>query len=57
MNENIIKEDNSIILNTTSDEMKSLSNDELLKLYQDIEGFIKYLDEEIKKTDVGDENA
>jgi hypothetical protein len=34
----------------------SLNNQELLNYYQEIEGFLKMIDEELKKTDVGDDN-
>ena len=37
-------------------EISLVNNADLIKMYQDVESFLKYLDEEIKKTDVGDEN-
>ena len=36
--------------------VSELSNDELIKLYNDLETFIKLVSEEIKKTDVGDQD-
>ena len=36
--------------------VNELSNDELLKIYGDLEAFIKLASEEIKKTDVGDQD-
>ena len=43
----IIEEDVSI---------ENLNNQELLNYYHEIEGFLKLVDEELKKTDVGDDN-
>ena len=43
----IIEEDVSI---------ENLNNQELLNYYHEIEGFLKMVDEELKKTDVGDDN-
>lgn len=37
-------------------EISLVDNDKLIKLYQDIEAFLKFVDEEIKKTDAGDGN-
>lgn len=33
-----------------------LSNEELLDLYNDLEAFLKLVNEEIKKTDTGDQD-
>lgn len=43
----IIEEDVSI---------EKLNNQELLSYYHEIESFLKMVDEELKKTDVGDNN-
>ena len=36
--------------------VNELSNEELLKLYSDLEAFLKLVNEEMKKTDTGDQN-
>ena len=36
--------------------IENLNNQELLSYYHEIEGFLKMVDEELKKTDVGDDN-
>ena len=36
--------------------IEKLSNQELLSYYREIESFLKMVDEELKKTDVGDSN-
>ena len=46
-NDIIIEEDVSI---------ENLNNQELLNYYHEIEGFLKMVDEELKKTDVGDDS-
>ena len=46
-NEVIVDEDVSI---------EKLNNQELLSYYREIEAFLKMVDEELKKTDVGDDN-
>ena len=37
-------------------DIEKLNNQELLNYYHEIESFLKMVDEELKKTDVGDEN-
>ena len=46
-NDIIIEEDVSI---------ENLSNQELIDYYREIESFLKMVDDELKKTDVGDDN-
>ncbi len=46
-NDVIVDEDVSI---------EKLNNQELLSYYREIEAFLKMVDEELKKTDVGDDN-
>ena len=46
-NDVIVEEDVSI---------DKLNNQELLSYYREIEAFLKMVDEELKKTDVGDDN-
>ena len=36
--------------------IEKLNNQELLSYYHEIESFLKMVDEELKKTDVGDNN-
>lgn len=36
--------------------IEKLNNQELLNYYREIEAFLKLVDEELKKTDVGDDN-
>ena len=38
------------------EDVTKLSNDELVALYNEVESFLKTVNEEIKKTDIGDEN-
>lgn len=38
-------------------EINLVDNSKLIKMYQDVEAFLKFVDEEIKKTDVGDDNG
>ena len=47
-------QDETIINDDVS--IDSLNNQELLNYYHEIEGFLKMVDEELKKTDVGDDN-
>ena len=49
-----MKSDETIINDDVS--IDSLNNQELLNYYHEIEGFLKMVDEELKKTDVGDDN-
>ncbi len=37
-------------------EISSLTNEELIKELQIVEAFIKFVEDEIKKTDIGDKN-
>ena len=46
-NDIIVEEDVSI---------EKLSNQELLDYYREIENFLKIVDDELKKTEVGDDN-
>ena len=46
--EEIIKEEDVSI--------EKLNNQELLSYYREIESFLKMVDDELKKTDVGDDN-
>jgi hypothetical protein len=46
-NDVIVDEDVSI---------EKLNNQELLSYYHEVEAFLKMVDEELKKTDVGDDN-
>lgn len=34
-----------------------VDNDKLISMYHEVETFLKFLEEEIKKTDVGDEDG
>lgn len=36
--------------------IEKLNNQELLSYYREIESFLKMVDDELKKTDVGDDN-
>ncbi len=47
-------QDETIINDDVS--IDSLSNQELLDYYHEIESFLKMVDEELKKTDVGDDS-
>ncbi len=47
-------QDETIINDDVS--IDSLNNQELLNYYHEIEGFLKMIDEELKKTDVGDDS-
>ena len=47
-------QDETIINDDVS--IDSLNNQELLDYYHEIEGFLKMIDEELKKTDVGDDS-
>lgn len=38
-------------------EIKLVDDSKLIKMYQDVETFLNFVDEEIKKTDVGDDNG
>ncbi len=38
-------------------EIKILENDKVMEVYKELEDFLKFLDDEIKKIDVGDEDA
>ena len=38
-------------------EINLVDDNKLISMYQEVESFLKYLDEEIKKTDVGDEDG
>jgi hypothetical protein len=48
MNDDVIVEEDVSI--------EKLNNQELLNYYHEIENFLKMVDEELKKTDVGDDN-
>lgn len=49
-----MKSDDVIVEDDIS--MEEMNNQELLDYYREIEAFLKMVDEEIKKTDVGDNN-
>lgn len=49
-----MKSDNIIVEEDVS--IEKLNNQELLNYYHEIEGFLKMVDEELKKTNVGDDN-
>lgn len=38
------------------EDVTKLSNEDLVSLYNEVEAFLKLVNEEIKKTDIGDEN-
>ena len=38
------------------EDVTKLTNEELVSLYNEVEAFLKLVNEEIKKTDIGDEN-
>ena len=38
------------------EDVTKLSNEELIALYNEIDSFLKLVNDEIKKTDIGDEN-
>lgn len=38
------------------EDVTKLSNDDLVSRYNEIESFLKLVNDEIKKTDIGDEN-
>ena len=50
----LMKQEDIIIEEDVS--IENLNNQELLSYYHEIEGFLKLVDEELKKTDVGDDN-
>lgn len=49
-----MKQDDIIVEDEMS--IENLTNQELLSYYHEIESFLKMVDEELKKTDVGDDN-
>ena len=38
------------------EDVTKLTNEELVALYNEVESFLKLVNDEIKKTDIGDEN-
>lgn len=49
-----MKSDDVIVEEDVS--IENLNNQELLSYYHEIESFLKMVDDELKKTDVGDDN-